>query len=130
MIIRQFTDDDLEVMKRIHSSSGLPMNCLPNFLDERFVVKRIAENGTGLMMGGFLKLIGEIFLLVDHSKGNPEQRWEALQRLTAEGLFQASRMGLDSVTAWIPPEIEESFTKRLGSLGFERSKWNSYSAIL
>jgi hypothetical protein len=130
MIIRQFRDGDLEVIKRIHANSGLPVNCLPDVFDSRFVVKRIAENGTGPMMGGFLKLVGEIFLLVDHQHGTPEQRWEALQCLTAEGLFQASHMGLDCVTAWIPPEIEDSFAKRLGSLGFEKSKWNSYSAIL
>jgi len=130
MRIREFTLKDIPDMRRIHAESGLPQNCLPDFESPLFVVKKVAENGSGPAIGGFLKLNGEIFLLLDHSKGTPESRWEALEELTGEGLHEAYKVGLDHVTAWLPPEVEKQFGKRLESLGFQRSPWNSYTAIL
>jgi hypothetical protein len=130
MIIRDFHTSDLESMKRIHAASCLPSNCLPNLSSPLFVVKKVVENGSGPMMGGFLRLTGEIFLLVDRSKGNPESRWAALQELCAQGLNEAANRHIQQVTAWIPEEVEQSFGKRLEALGFERSKWPSFTATL
>jgi hypothetical protein len=117
-------------MKRIHAQSGLPSNCLPNLSSPLFVVKKVVENGSGPMLGGFLKKNGELFILIDHSKGTPESRWEALQDLCAQGLNEAASMGFEHVSCWIPPETEPSFGKRLEALGFQRSPWISYTAVL
>ena len=130
MRVRDYSPTDLEIMQRIHKASGLPANCLPNLASPLFVVKKVAENGSGPAVAGFLRLTGEIFILIDHSKGTPESRWEALQELCAQGLNEAANLGLDCATAWLPPEIEKSFGGRLIDLGFQRSPWPSFSAII
>ena len=130
MEIREYTDRDFYTIQEIHRASGLPVNCLPDFANPLFLVKRVVENGSGIMVCGAIKLTGELYVLVDHSKGDPESRWEALKALTASGLLEASRMGIDDVTAFVPPEIEKSFAKRLLELQFVRSPWPSYTKIL
>jgi hypothetical protein len=113
----------------MYRESGLPENCLPALNDPRFVVKLVAEAAGKVVQAGFVKLIGEAFVLVDHSHSNPGERLDVLTELVARGLAGASRH-VNEVSAWLPPEVEASFGPRLVELGWIKSPWSSYSALL
>ena len=114
----------------LYARTGLPENCFPDITDPLFIIKKGAEKDGELFEAGFLKVTGELYLLVDHSAETAITRWETLQRLCAEGLAKAAELGLQQCSCWIPPEIEPSFAKRLEALGFEKSKWTCYTANL
>jgi hypothetical protein len=128
--IRDIEATDNETIVGLYARTGLPENCRPDITDPLFIIKKMVAKDGETFEAGFLKITGELYLLIDHQLSTPEDRWEALQRLCAEGLAQAARMGLAQVSCWIPPQIEQSFAKRLESLGFEKSKWTCYTANL
>ena len=95
-----------------------------------FVVKRVYEADGKTAMICFLKARSELYFFIDHTVGTPEERWKWLQEFTEDMKQRAREAGLDQFTAFVPPEIEESFGKRLIDLGFARSRWVPYSMNL
>ena len=128
MNIRPFQLGDIYKIRRM--AQNLPPNCLADFSNPLFCIREVIEHDGRIGVAGFLKLTGEVYLLVDHERGTPQERWEMLQMLAAHGLNQAAERGLEDVTAFIPPQIEKSFAPRLLDLGFQRSLWQSYTAKL
>jgi hypothetical protein len=143
-MIRKFEEWDVERAKLIHQSNGLDPRCFPPLTvkmknaegeeeevpNALFVSKEIYEHdGTPAMMC-FTKITGELFFLVDHDIGTPEQRWGWLREFKEYIAHEAWKLGLDQLTCWIPPEIEISFAKRLKDLGFQKSPWQSYTLNL
>jgi len=129
-MIREFQLSDIERTREIHEANGLPENCFPDLSDPLFVVKLAVEHEGKAVMASFLKGASELFLVVDHNAGTPAERWEWLQQLTEEMKKKAWELGLDQMSAWIPPEIAESFEKRLIELGFTESKWRCFTCNL
>lgn len=139
-MIRAYEEEDFQKLAEIHAATGLPLNCFPKIYVEAeidgekqtvmnalYIEKNIMEVGEELVMGCFLKVTGEVYLLLDHSKGTPEDRWEWLQEMRDYMVDRAKFRGFDEVTCWIPRELEESFGPRLLELGFVRSKWQSFT---
>lgn len=141
MIIREYEGPDLGPLMRIHTANGLPDNCFPEILitDKKtqrlvlnplFVVREVGVEGEERAIAGFVKLTGEAFVIVNHEVGTPEQRWEWLQAITDRVEKLAWARGLDELTCWIPPDLVDSFEKRLKDLGFDRSPWVSFTKKL
>jgi hypothetical protein len=128
--IREITGADEDAILRLYEKSGLPVNCLPDMNDPLFIIKKAVEHDSQIVEAGFLRLTGELYLLVDHKRSTPATRWEMLQRLCAEGLKRAAELGLTDVSCWVPPDLEKSFGKRLEDLGFKRSAWTCFTAKL
>lgn len=128
--------NELAILRDIHAAGGLPENCFPPILldtgvmDPMFVVNEVLENNGQIAMASFLKATLEVFLIVDHTVGTPEQRLEWLQQLTQHMQAAAWGKGFDEMTAWVPRDIERSFEKRLEDLGFVKSPWQSYTLKL
>jgi hypothetical protein len=131
VILREFSAErDAGTIKRIHAASGLPENCMPATANPLFLVKAVVEYGGHVVMASFLKGTSEVYLLVDHDQGTPEQRWEWLKELKVYMERRAWELGLDEMTCWIPPEMEKTFGKRLEELSFVKSPWSSYTLPL
>ena len=140
MDIRTYTDDDLDEIVRIHKANGLPPTCLPACCKRDaagnpinaplFFVKKVIEDSGTLAMFGCLKLTAEAYVLVDHDHGTPEWRWTALQQLAGSVLSEGAKKGLEQVSCWLPPQLENSFAKRLEALGFVESPWKNWTANL
>lgn len=124
--IRPYTDADFEAVRRLHAASGLPDACMPPLTSQLFRVKMCAENSHGISQFGAIRLTGEAFVLVDHEAGTPKERWMTLQRLAASALAEAAALGLEQVTAWLPPEAD-GFGRRLEALGAVKSRWQSWT---
>jgi hypothetical protein len=138
-MIREYHKLDGAQLKAIHVKSGLPANCWPNLDNPLYIVKLVGTEKNRVVQGGFIKLTGEAYVLVDHNYDTPEKRWEILQELTIKALHEAAKPnfgslalaeGLEDVSAWLPPSLVKSFWPRLKTLGFEPSPWQSYTALL
>lgn len=141
MIIKEYEGSDLGALMRIHEANGLPANCFPELVvvdkttnrlvvNPLFIVREVGREGEETAIGGFIKLTGEAFIIVNHAVGTPEQRWEWLQQITDQCEKLAFAKGLDELTCWLPPDLVDSFSKRLKDLGFDRSPWVSFTKKL
>ena len=141
MIIRDYSPNDLGRLLQIHATNGLPESCFPELItqDQRtglvvdnplFLVKEVVDENGQPVMAGFARATAEVFLIVDHTAGSPEDRMEWLKQLTRMVASKAWARGLDELTAWVPPQLVDSFEKRLLTLGFVRSPWQSYTLPL
>ena len=128
--IRDFIPEDLGRLRFAHKSNGLPDNCFPDTTDPLFIVKQVVDHDGQPVMGGFISLTAEAYLIVDHTAGTPDERWQWLQQLTKVVSDKAYLRGLNALTVWIPPELLDSFEKRLLNLGFRRSPWQSFTLPL
>jgi len=136
-MIRPFEDRDFTTAQQIHAANGLDQCCLPDLTiitptgkqeaNPLFVVKSVYEHEGKPALMSFLKITSELYLLVDHAVGTPEQRWEWLQEFKEHMKREAWRLGLEQMTCFVPPDIETSFEKRLRDLGFVKSPWQSYT---
>ena|SRR5258705_9817011 len=126
-MIREYQEDDILALQKIRIDNGLPSNCMPDPTDPLMLAKLVVEQDGKPVMATFLRGTSEIYLLVDHEHGTPEERWQQLQELKDYLVKEAWKLGLDQMTCWVPPEIEQSFSKRLLELGFQRSPWQSYT---
>jgi hypothetical protein len=129
--VREYKPADFEAIKRIHASSGLPETCLPDLTNPLFFVKVVADDQGKVTQAGFVKLTGEAYILVDHSHGLAQERWSVAQSVVNHGLAAAAKKGLSDVSCWLPPMLERSFgDRRLRELGFIKSPWPCYTALL
>jgi hypothetical protein len=129
-VIRDFKPSDLEVLRDIHRKSGLPPNCWPDLSDPLYIVKIVQEEKGHVVQAGFVRTIGECYVMADHDYATPERRWEIMQELIISGLHAAGEKGIRDCSCWLPPSLDKSFGARLKSLGFQPSLWPCYSIIL
>ncbi len=135
-MIRPFEQADMERARQIHADNKLPECCFPDLMvpsglgdvdNPLFLDKSVFEVDGEPAMMCFLKIRSELYLLMNHQVGTPEERFEWLKQFKVFMMRQAWLKGLDQMTAYLPPEIEESFGKRLVELGFQRSPYTAYS---
>jgi hypothetical protein len=140
-MIRDFDlDADMQRAKAIHAANELPENCFPNLTitdkdgktvpNPLFIEKLVLEHEGRPALMSFLRVTSEVFLLIDHGVGTPEERWTWLQELKEFMSARAAQHGLEQMSCWIPKEIEASFEKRLADLGFTKSPWSCYTLTL
>lgn len=94
-----------------------------------FVRKIVMEKDSRPVMAMLARMTTEGFLLQDLSH-SPETRWEwfkQVQAATFTGLWQA---GFEDVHAFLPPNMDNTFGKRLISTGWVREKWPAYCKYL
>jgi hypothetical protein len=127
-VIRQFDPlKDSEQLRRLHASSKLPKQCLPDTDDPLFLHIAVTDVAGKMVMASALRGSCEIYVLVDHEAGTPQDRLQWLAEIKDYMAQKAFRLGLDQITAWVPKEIEPSFGPRLEDLGFTKSPWQSYT---
>lgn len=131
MAIRDYKSSDWPQVQKLHADSGLPENCLADASDPLFLIRRVVTDASGQMvMAAFVRITSEPFILLDHGWSSPTARWRMLKELTEDVCRIARERGLEQLTCFVPPAIEASFAKRLESLGFVRSPWQSYTRNL
>lgn len=129
-MIRNFKPSDTDVLREMHQKSGLPPQCWPDLTDPLYIVKIVQEEKGRVVQAGFVRTIGECYIMADHDYATPERRWEIMQELIIQGLHDTAAKGIRDASCWLPPSLEKSFGPRLKSLGFLPSPWPCYSIIL
>jgi hypothetical protein len=133
MRIREYTEADLELLRRIHARQGFDY-AFPDLRDPIFVSKLVLEDEAGqVVMASLARLTCEMYLLMDRdasessSVGNPQERYARLLALHQAGEKDLLARGLDDAHAWLPPPIAKRFGRRLTKLGWIRDDaWMPY----
>jgi hypothetical protein len=75
-----------------------------------------------------MRMTAEMFLLQDKGWETPGMRLEAFSHLHEASRQVAAAAGVSDVHAWLPPEIENTFGRRLMSeFGWKKQLWPSFS---
>ena len=105
MRIREYTDADLEPLRRMHARQGFDY-AFPDVRDPIFVSKLVLEDDTGqVVMASLARLTCEMYLLMDRdasecsSAGSPQQRYARLLALHQAGEQNLLARGLNVRTA-------------------------------
>ena len=123
MRIREYTEADLEPLRRIHARQGFDY-AFPDLRDPIFVSKLVLEDDAGqVVMASLVRLTCEMYLLMDRdasessSAGSPQERFARMLALHQAGERDLRARRLDDAHAWLPPPIAKRFGRRLTRLG-------------
>lgn len=127
MLIREYTEADLDALRGIHARQGFNY-AFPNIADLIFVSKIVVEDESGhTVMASLARLTCEMYLLADPDAGTARDRYARLLALHSAGEHDLLARGLDDVHAWLPPPIAKGFGRRLEALGWVRDNaWTPY----
>jgi hypothetical protein len=127
VLIREYTETDLEALRRMHAQQGFDY-AFPDLADPLFVSKLVVEDGAGrAVMASLARLTCEMYLLVAPGEGNPRERYARLLALDRAGERDLFARGLQDAHAWLPPPIAKKFGRRLATLGWVRDDaWTPY----
>jgi hypothetical protein len=133
VLIREYTEADLDALRRMHASQGFDYP-FPEIADPIFISKLVVEDESGrIVMASLARLTCEMYLLVDRDDnggpgaGKPRERYARLLELHRAGKRDLLARGLDDAHAWLPPPIAKRFGRRLEALGWIRDDaWTPY----
>lgn len=133
MRIREYTEDDLELLRQMHARQGFDY-AFPDLRDPIFVSKLVLEDDAGqVVMASLARLTCEMYLLMNRSvesaktTGNPRESYARLLPLHKAAEQDLLARGLDDAHAWLPPPIAKRFGRRLTALGWVRDDvWTPY----
>ena len=127
MKIREYTEADLDALRRMHARQGFDYD-FPDIADPIFVSKLVAEDDAGrVAMASLARVTCEMYLLADPQAGTPRDRYARLLALHDAGRRDLLARGLDDAHAWLPPPIAKRFGRRLAALGWVRDDaWTPY----
>jgi hypothetical protein len=129
MLVREYTDADLAQVRAMHAAQGFGY-ALPDLANPLFLVRTVVEDEGRPRMAALLRLTAETYLLADPRDGSPRRRWQWLQALHESTRTAAAARGLSDVQAYLPPQVERSFGRRLETLGWRRDPWTCYTRAL
>jgi len=133
--IRACIASDVARLKEMHALQAFGYG-LPDVNDPVFVGKWAIEEadpaGAGLRVNLAIlaRLTAEIYMLHDPTAGTPQERWLRLLKLHGAGEANLAHMGLHEVHAFLPPEVERAFGRRLIGLGWYKEPWACYTLEL
>jgi hypothetical protein len=119
---RKMTAADLEAIKEIARSQF----DLPDLSGNNFLAKRVLESGQRIIAGAAARMTTEVFIWVDRAWESPRFRLEAFKFLHEQMRLELKEKGVEDVHAWVPPQIERAFGRRLMQLGWQRPLWTDF----
>jgi hypothetical protein len=127
MLVRAYTESDLDALRAMHARQGFDY-AFPNLADPIFVSKLVVEDDAGrAVMASLARITCEMYLLADPEAGKPRERYARLLELHRAGEQDLLARGLDDAHAWLPPPIAKRFGRRLAALGWLRDDaWTPY----
>src|SRR5713226_6555929 len=76
-------------------------------------------------MASLVRMTAEVYLLMDRSAAPPKVGWERLLALHAAAERAARARGLADAHAFLPPQIERTFARRMVRLASVNGLWTA-----
>ena len=124
MIVRPFTEADLEAFRKIHADSELDYR-FPDLGSPLFLNKTVVERDgkpTTLLAG---RLTVETYLM---TSGTAKERLEDIEAVQPVWLAELWKNGIDDAYCGVPKSVDRHFRKHMERLGWERGRpeWINY----
>lgn len=113
-MIRSLTKDDIEEVRLLYNQSEL-QDGWPDF-EEMVEAQVIVENGKIVAVAA-ARMVPEMVLIL--GKGHPAARLYWLKLLYGRMLEFLRERGLKRAIAFVPPQIERAYARRLRQMGFQ-----------
>lgn len=126
MIIRAYESKDLAEVKAIHEAQRLGYD-FPNIDAPTFMLRLVGEHEGKIVQAAFAHLTAEIYFMLRHDVGSPQERhlwFLSMQEVGRELAWKPG--GLDDLHAFLPPQMERAFGKRLMIHGWKKALWPAY----
>ena len=123
MKIRAYKPEDLEACKELHAKQGFDYK-FPDLANPLFFIKAVGEEDGKVVQAAFAHLTAEIYFLLDPKWKTPQERLLAFLAMQDVGKALAYKPGgLEDLHAFVPPQIEKHFGKRLAAHGWQKVSW-------
>ncbi len=123
MKLRAYQPGDLEACKALHAQQGFAYP-FPNLDSPLFMIKLVGEADGRVVQAAFAHLTAEIYFLQDPKWRTPQERLLAFLCMQEVGKSLAYKPGgLEDLHAFVPPQIEKPFGKRLSAHGWQKVSW-------
>ena len=128
MKIRHALPEDDVRLKAIHEHMGIHYE-LPDL--SKMAIKLVFEDDEGcVLMGILLRPTVEAYMLLDtQEKTSARERWSRFLCLHRAALREAAARGFDDGYAFLPPDLDRSFGRKLERLGWFRP-WPAWNRII
>ena len=128
-MVRPYQERDFAFIKAWHEQSGFGYP-LPDLSSPLLCLLGVAESEGEPVAAAGIKLIGEEYLWLNPAKSDKAQALAAFRLQRDLEINAVQQYGLDSISAWLPPEIEKKFGGTLERLNWIKSPWQNYTKFL
>lgn len=120
--------EDVPVLRKLYEEHGFEYD-FPDLEQDEFFAKLVLVDEDDVPRQAILmRITAEMFLLQDKNWETPGIRNEAFARIHEAARRVADAVGVKDVHAWLPPEIEKSFGRRLKTrFGWVQQLWPCFS---
>jgi hypothetical protein len=125
MLIRRYEPKDLPAVKAIFDAQQLGYE-FPDLDKPTFFICIVGEQDGRVVQAAFAHLTAEIYFLQDRTAGTPQERHINFMAMQDVGAELAWTGGLDDLHAFLPPQLERAFGKRLMAHGWKKSMWPAF----
>ncbi|SRR5713101_53220 len=128
MKIRHATAGDAKALKAIHAQMGLDYE-LPDL--NKMAGRLVFEDDAGVVrMAILLRPTVEAYMLVDREdKVSARERWSRFLCMHKAAMQDAVSQGIEDAYAFLPPQLDRSFGRKLKRLGWFRP-WDAWNRTL
>src|SRR5580693_4644651 len=128
LTLRDWTAADMPKLASMHEQMqvGYP---LPEMSPLFFIKKAVVDSDGRVIAMATVKLVGEAYIFLDQNAPKLKQA-KSVKILNEECAKVASAAGLSEVSCWVPDAIAKCFSSILEKLGWQRSRWASWSISL
>ncbi len=128
MRIRHATPEDAEDLKTMHAQMGLEYE-LPDLT--QMTSRLVFEDDEGVIrMAILLRPTVEAYMLMDRTdKVSARERWARFLCMHKATLQDAAAKGIKDAYAFLPPQLDKSFGRKLKRLGWFRP-WQAWNKII
>jgi hypothetical protein len=126
--VRPWQVTDVPFLEQMFRASGFQYE-FPDPGSPEFLANLVLVDADNIPRQAILmRLTAEMFLLQDKSWETPGMRLEAFSQIHEASRRVAEAAGVSDVHAWLPPEIDASFGRRLtNEFGWKKQLWPCFS---
>lgn len=126
MRIRDFRNEDLEVLRSIYEKQGFSYD-FPTDLSAFTVIRVLVDENDQPVMALASRRTEEMYMFMDGGWRTPKWREQAFLFLHEHMRQTLVALGIHDVHAWLPPEVEKSFGRRLmRKLNWRKAEWSCF----